>query len=900
MFDHAAHVVLFKKNHLFIVPASRCLLPLYWEVKEQTFCVLNEVENPEVTVESLRVWTDIYEKEDRKSGECSAYSQCSIRRCDALYGVLSFFGYRNILLFVSASEDVGNFQISDEVHRIKRVRGLDWIKLPESSAECHKVAAVMDNNVSSKVAPETLFSPLLPNGVPSPYFRAPFTPSSCAALQCCDSEESSLAYVSLVDGANKQCESILNSFCRYVRSSKDSSSFYFCSSINLAYHPQELLDLHSPLNERFGRKVNNSASRVLSRSATLSTFQWNFPLLCPFRALFRSRNDKLRMFLSCSTGTPDAPASSLKCSDPMCPTHYCSLVQQVELETLLMDEDELHCPPPPHDFQGLQNGFHSSPFCCSRPHPHYHSFPNRNHHSSASRVSSTLLLYVPAFIRGYFGEFQTKSCSANCTPGGAHLRITTYLLTRLCFPWAGTRYHRRGLDPGERGTCANMGISSFWVIGCPCSSTAPTTPQESCNNGDKGSDSRNSSAEAQKQGNIRVAVYEMIRGSIPRMWVQKTNLKIKPRIVICSDSSKSAKEICSHAMLVGQLMPAMQMMICLDCTAKGRGEQALSSAYKDGVKQYQKMRLELARSLNVSFLPFLMYLNCCIGSLVLKKMKSFSYIKEYLFNVVEATYQEQRRDDIEIEAQKKHLWSFTRWSDNLLSNDGDENNCVAQSVFFRVNCIDCIDRTTIVQSCIASMLLPAMLEYVVQGTLNETPAFKEVQNVLMKGVLSLVRAQGHSLSVLYSGTPHHLRNYPLRGYVLPHEVADIFFVMCRRWYHQNFLDGPKQDGISLVTCQYSLTELVNSVKADPGHEALEEMNRYVWYSVVCAVLPFLCVPLGFLFLDRISGCIHFFLFVFWLVALIYTSKRIVSANPTIVSKPLLSFEACRGVGGGES
>lgn len=892
MFDHRTHIVVFEKEHLFIVPSSRCLFPLYWQAEEQIFCAFNEVESIEVTVQELRSWVEGYEKDHQRAEESTICSVSHITRCEAIYGVLPLGGHKNILLFVSSCEDAGIFKVTEDSHRVKRVRGLDWIKLPESTCSHQKVAAVMDKVVASQPDQGPCCHQWESEGLQSSHFQPPLIPSISTPFPFFDTKISSATYNSLVDASNTECESILNSFCQYVGSSGDASSFYFCSSINLAYHPHDLLNICSCTERDLTGGVNNSASRVLSRSATLATFQWNFPLLRPFGTLFSRSQHKIKLSSSCGADSLDGPSSPSKCSDLMCPTRYASLLSQGEMKTQLVDEHE-------HDFACL---YHDNPFSHNQPNmPYcqcrdYHpSSPKVRRRSSASWVSSSVLFYVPGFIRGFFGDVQASSCANNFF-SGYQMRISTYLLTRLSYPWAGTRYNRRGLDPGGSGACANMGLSSLWVVGerDPFPFSAPQEDSHKKVSGDTSSEtssnsSSSDSSQEKKRKNYRVAVYEMIRGSIPLMWKQRTNLKVKPKIEILSDSSKSAKEISSHAMLVSQLMPTMKCMICVDCTAKGRGEKILSAAYKEGVQEYQHSRLEFANPSSSTPLPFLIYLNCCIGSLVLKKMKTFSFIKKYLFNTLQEAYHSQSEDRTKIEAHEVNWWDLTKWNNGVSDKEDGDADKGAQSIFLRVNCVDCIDRTTIVQACIVSQVLPVMLKYVVQGPLNNDPIFAEMETCIEKEALRLVREQGHSISVLYSGTSHHLRQYPLRGYVLPHEVGNIFFVMCRRWFHQNFLDGTKQDGVSLITCQYSFMELLNSLQRDPSRQELEEMNRYLCYSIICGVLPFLCVPLGFFFLDRISGCVHFFLLAFWLVALLYTYTKINSASSTIVSRPILSF-----------
>lgn len=863
MFDHTVYVVTLK-DLLFLVPFSRCLSPLQWSVNEQTFFPMSERDEAEVTIKKLRAWIEAYEKGQLKLEENSSCVVPNVKRYVATYGVVPLSSNKNILLLVSSCESLGFFQISEEFHQVKRVRGLEWIILPFSPVESASIPAVLDDGKSAG-AKKNCFS-------------------SLASRDTIASSDSSLPSASVpvfdlfLNEVDTEFKSILNSFCEFVGSSSDSSSFYFCSSINLAYHPEDLLDICSSSKKTFDDDKRNSVSRVQSRSVSISTFQWNYPLLRPFKTLFRSNETKFRRDSLCDGGLLHSTTLRSKCCEPTCPTHCVSLARQEEFHTFPSDDEE--------NFLLLNSS--ALPYHSAHSSRRRYTFSERSERFPTSCVDSTVLFYVPAFIRGFFGAAQACNGDSLPPPVDLRLRITSYLLTRLCYPWAGTRFHRRGLDPRKSGSCANMGVSSLWVVGRLRSSTEPQ-PESGSTRLDDSTNANKSGSKTEVDCITRVAVYEMIRGSIPRMWKQETNLEGTPKIVLCSDASEGASEIYSHVRLAAQLLPKMENMICVDCTAKGRGEQQVSAAYKEGVRQYQEGRSKLDCFANDTILPSVFYLNCCVGSLVLKKLKPFSFVRDYLSEKLAEVYSVEQRNERKAENVENNLWNFTKWSEKLTnSEDNDEESCF-QSVFLRVNCIDCIDRTTIVQSCIVSKVLSGMVDYVAQVNMSSTPLLKAVKNTLHKDALRLVRDQGFSISILYCGTPHHLRNYPLRGFVLPHEYGSIFFTKWKRWYKQVFLDGPKQDGISLITSQYHPDSLLHSPSLVRFREILAERNRVMLNSAIYALVPFLSVPFGFLFLEHISGFIHFLLFLSWFLILLFTYGRIRDSSSTMVSIPLLLY-----------
>lgn len=863
MFDHTVYVVTLK-DLLFLVPASRCLFPLQWSVSEQTFFAMNEGDDAEVTIKELRARIQAYENGQTKLVESSSCVVPNVTRYVAIYGVVPLTNNKNILMLVSSCESLGCFQISEELHQVKRVRKLEWIILPFSRVESACIPAVMDKDKSTGATRNSSSSLASPDSIGS---SEPSLPSASVP-----------GFDSFLNEVDREIKSILNSFCQNIGSSSDSSSLYFCSSINLAYHSQDVLDLCSYSKKNFDYGERNCASRVQSRSTSVSTFQWNYPLLGPFKTLFRSNQNKFRRNSLCDAAFVYSTALRSKCSEPTCPTHYVSLVRQEEFYTFPSDDEEIFLVLRPTELP-----YHSTH--SSRPRD---SFTERSEDSFTSWVDSAALFYVPAFIRGFFGAAQAGNGEGLPPPVDPRLRITSYVLTRLCYPWAGTRFHRRGLDPRKSGSCANMGVSSLWVVGRLCSSTEPPSDSGSSRL-DGSSNASESGSKTEVHGITRVAVYEMIRGSIPRMWKQETNLEGTPKIVLCSDVSEGANEIYSHVRLLAQLLPGMKSMICVDCTTKGRGEQQVSAAYKEGVRQYQERRSNLNCFENEAILPSVFYLNCCVGSLVLKKLKPFSFVRDFLSGKISDVFSVEKKGEAKAKIEENNLWSFTKWSENLTnSEDEDEESCV-QSVFLRVNCIDCIDRTTIVHSCIVSKVLSGMINYVAQVIMSSTPSLKAAENILHKDALCLVRDQGLSISILYCGTPHHLRNYPLRGYVLPHDYASIFFMKWKRWYRQVFLDGPKQDGISLITSQYHPDSLLNSPSVVQFREKLAEKNRVMLNCAIYALVPFLSVPFGYLFLDHISGFTHFLLFLSWFLIFLFTYGKIRDVSSTMVSSPLLQY-----------
>eukprot|EP00796_Vickermania_ingenoplastis_P006135 gene6135-4415_t len=688
--------IVLHKEYCYLVPRVRCVPPLQWIKEEQKFVPVRSNDDVDRILAFLNA---------RPGGGAAQpvgeWAGFRVLACEALYGALHLGGNTRVLVFVAASEKVGAFTISKEQHDIYRARKMKWVRLPRPDA-----SKCSEDGEEIKVQESTSFY----------------------ANEAAVWEEFS-------DGSHphgsvsKEYLSILNTFCR---SCETDASFFYCSTLNLAFHPEDILALCSASVHRFDV---NTLERLRERCASIVAFQWNHMLLQHFT--FPSVNE------ICCKGCD---------REVCCPQKSLGTMRQI----MFLEQE-------PSEGSGSDHVLPRTP----------------------RGLAPCGTLYLPSFIRGFFGS----SCNGS---------TTTYVVTRVCCQWAGTRFNRRGLEPGSSGVCANMAVSTLWCVSNP-QAGAPR----------------------------RVAVVDLLRGSIPRRWEQRANLAIKPPIRLLSHAFKTTplEELTCHVQLVKHLLPHLQYLLCVDATAHGR-EEVLGAAYKDAVEKYREQRAQSEGMQKA--LPVVGYMHSCVGSMVIKKLKRFDAVTDALI----------KEEDIVFHSEPTAVdrVRFTTWSEQRQcgTDDVEVQNAASpphQTFYYRINCVDCIDRTTIVQCCVTNNLLPDML----RSVLGETERISAAeQRLTSHNVLSLLREQGHSISMLYSGTGHHLSYYPVRGYVWLPEVAKIFFVMIARWYQQNFFDGRKQDAVSLVTLQHNCAE--QSVDSTLAHD-FSKINRDFFYGIVCAGLP---------------------------------------------------------------
>lgn len=799
-FHHQAHILLLKDT-CFVVPRVSCLFPLRWSPEKGVFSPASEEEIDAL----MRIVSNLNNKCSTQTATVNS-DRLGLARvifCEALYGVLQLSIDTYALLFVKACTSVGVFRLSDEAHEVKTVKAMDWIRLPRLFRNV--------NGQDTEEKPSVSTAALRRGTRRESYGGGTFRGRDTVADSCDEFFES----------INKDYFSILNAFCREVGKC---SCFYFCSTLNLAYNPVDLLALSSLALDK-GMKEDD---RVLNRFKSIQSFQWNSMLLTSF---------SLPHSLSCSScSTPP----SENCN---CPARSAGLARLVYLQS------------------NEESGNLLRKQACG---DECISFPQDK------LLHGCLSLYVPSFIRGFVG-FESKKVGTD--------NIVSGVITRLCCRWAGTRFNRRGLAPDYSGVCANMAISTVWIINGP-----------------------------NEDGEVKVAVHDLLRGSIPRQWDQQANLALKPPYHLLTSSKEALEEVCCHIDLLRHLLPNVDCLVCVDTTAKGRGERPLSESYQDSVRQYQD-KYKRCHSAVVApediddyafvSLPSIVYLNFCVGTLVLKRFKPFMTVRNRLFDLVEAACDEQY-----VQAnEKSEMWlDFMQWSTVKNSNtvkhelqskkEGLFHTELSrvQSTYFRINCVDCLDRSTIIQACVASKMVPLMLHSVLTSTENSTndgPLSKEEENVV-KLVLSFVREQGHNIAFLYSDTTHHLPDYPIRGILWPHDPVKMFFIMWMRWYQQNFFDGRKQDGVSLVTLQHH--PLRSSCSVDSGlSKDMSTINRHVFLGILCAVLPSLYSILAFILAEESRKYHGAFAFI-WGTFLFYIFVKLREVSETLTSRPILRFD----------
>ncbi|KAF8298777.1 putative synaptojanin (N-terminal domain) [Trypanosoma cruzi] len=394
--------------------------------------------------------------------------------------------------------------------------------------------------------------------------------------------------------------------------------------------------------------------------------------------------------------------------------------------------------------------------------------------------SGGIFLYVPLFIRGLV--------SMSSAPSDG---VQLLLINRLSYRWAGTRYNRRGLDLEGSGICANFSTSTLWVF------SAEAEEQEK------------DASVASLNGEKRMASYQIIRGSIPLHWSQRANLAFTPEVSI-SSPARAVTELISHLKLLNKLLRGISTLHFIDTTSLSEVERPLSEAFGAAITKFCESDLR-------HDIPYDVHYTKYDFKDRMRRNLSYDEISKGLNELASGC----------VNGEVKRL-DFTQWCRKPMSKEdgcldvGEDdtryffwNKIHQQKHYVRVNCLDCLDRTNLVQSMIVVNVLPRMICYVrgeksmANNCHNENDAATEDSDTEEEKYDESIRLckelwaqQGIALSELYAGSEPHFLRFLLKGSLGPFGKQQEAILASRRWLQQNFYDGDKQDIISIVTRQH--------------------------------------------------------------------------------------------------
>ncbi|KAJ8476758.1 hypothetical protein OPV22_020485 [Ensete ventricosum] len=247
-----------------------------------------------------------------------------------------------------------------------------------------------------------------------------------------------------------------------------------------------------------------------------------------------------------------------------------------------------------------------------------------------------------------------------------------------------------------------------------------------------------------------------IRGSIPLLWEQIVDLSYKPRLNIINHD-ETPKVVERH---FRDLIQRYGETVAVDLTDKEGDEGQLSDAFA----------AEMEKLPYVRYVRFDFHDACGKG----------------IFDNLQLLY-DQIKENVE---NQGYL---------LINADGEI--LIQQNGIVRVNCIDCLDRTNVTQSYVATKLLNLLLQQVGAFSSNEhismyTDIYEKFKNLWAE--------HGDEISLEYAGT-HALKGDLVRyGRQTVSGIIKDGISALTRYYLNNFQDGIRQDALDLISGRYTV------------------------------------------------------------------------------------------------
>lgn len=340
--------------------------------------------------------------------------------------------------------------------------------------------------------------------------------------------------------------------------------------------------------------------------------------------------------------------------------------------------------------------------------------------------------------------------------------------------------------------------------------------------------------------NGMVASFVQTRGSIPLLWQQRPDLRYKPPPTLELRPGVSQKDCFSRHFQEQTRQYGQQVIINLidQKGAEGRLEQQLKAV------------VAMAKDPNIFYEPFDFHHEC-------RKMRwdRLGILMDRL-----SQYQEQ-------------------FSYFLVSKEGSV--LARQSGVFRTNCIDCLDRTNVVQSMLARINLKSVLLRL--GVLGETARIED-QGPFESLLKNVWADHADMISIQYSGTGALKTDFTRTGKRTKAGVLEDGRRSLIRYFKNNFADGFRQDSLDLFVGNYIVSPTEGVTHESPVINHRQD-QRYLAYPVALA-LSLAMFTLSLLVPAELSTEILLGL-LFWAAMIFVTGGTIFKNGTDYVDKPHL-------------
>lgn len=394
----------------------------------------------------------------------------------------------------------------------------------------------------------------------------------------------------------------------------------------------------------------------------------------------------------------------------------------------------------------------------------------------------------PYILPVIFGMLEIHPTTFKNTP------LTLVLITRRSRHRGGTRYFSRGID--EHGNVSNYNETEQVII---------LNDSASGMGGFAGSgDMQSGKLGGTDSKEMQILAYVQTRGSVPVYWAEVNNLHYTPKIQI---RGIEAAYPAAKAHFSEQIRIYGDNYLVNLVNHKGR-EQRVKEAYEQMVDQLvttPQERVEADRRTDEKF-------HVIEPSSSKQALDRLHYI--YFDFHTETKGLQMHRAQLLIDRMLDALVAqqYFRGVDTPASIDHRLDVRNLQTSVVRTNCMDCLDRTNVVQSMLARWTLDRM--FVDVGLMQRGSTFKNEDAAFEFLYRNLWADNADVVSRSYSGTGAMKTDLTRLGVRTKAGALQDGNVAVTRYCKNNFLDGPRQDGFDLFLGVYTPSAGPNLVFAD--------------------------------------------------------------------------------------
>jgi len=335
------------------------------------------------------------------------------------------------------------------------------------------------------------------------------------------------------------------------------------------------------------------------------------------------------------------------------------------------------------------------------------------------------------------------------------------------------------------------------------------------------------------QFNKSVVSFVLTRGSIPFQWTQRPNIKYKPKPKLKTQNDQLLiykRHIDEQVVLYGR-----QVLVNL-IDQKG-GEKLLESQFSD---IYHRADNKKVRYVHFDFHKECSKMRWHRLSILMDKLKQDIEDHGYYFSTNESTLQRQ-------------------------------------TGVFRVNCIDCLDRTNVVQSMLAKTILEEqLLKLGVFKQGNSLSSFPQFESTYR----NVWADNADACSTQYSGTGALKTDYTRTGTRTKLGLLQDGRNSAVRYYKNNFCDGYRQDSLDFFLGNF----VWEDHKVSPFRDSAQLKVRII---PILALVSLSMAIIGVLLPPSESFAEQMLFIFFWILTGVGSCLYVLRHGPYYVNQPLL-------------